>query len=232
MQTAAVPSRPLRLLLLEDQATDAELCERELKRAGLVFDTRCVATRTAFEAALDQFTPDLIISDFSLPNSFNGLAALEISRQKLPHVPFIFVSGTIGEERAVEAMRRGATDYVLKDRLNRLVPVVKRVLDEVHERAARQSAEAEVRKHEQRIARLSRFRSVLSSISSAIVRVRDRDQLLMDACRIAVEEGQFLLAWVGALDRTSLEIRPSAWHGRNGTFLGKLDSSIREDLPG
>src|SRR6185295_661832 len=101
-------------------------------------------TRAAFTAALDQFTPDLIISDFSLPDSFDGLAALEIAKQKVPEVPFVFVSGTIGEERAVEAMKRGATDYVLKDKLNRLIPVIARALQEVEERAARRNAEEEI----------------------------------------------------------------------------------------
>src|SRR5512143_2039213 len=109
-------NKELRLLILEDQVTDAELCERELKRAGLHITSHRVETRAAFEAALDQFAPDLIISDFSLPSAFDGLSALELARHKLPEVPFIFVSGTIGEERAVEAMKRGATDYVLKDR--------------------------------------------------------------------------------------------------------------------
>src|SRR5262245_14091243 len=87
-----------RSLPVEDQATDAELCLHELKRAGLRFESRRVETRSAFEAALDEFAPDMIISDFSLPGSFDGLLALELAHDKLPEVPFVFVSGTIGEE--------------------------------------------------------------------------------------------------------------------------------------
>ncbi len=135
--------RELRVLIVEDQVTDAELTEKELKGAGFNFINCRVETRETFEAALDSFAPDLIISDFSLPGAFDGLTALEIAQCKLPEVPFVLVSGTIGEERAVEAVKRGATDYVLKDRLSRLGPVVTRALREVEERSARRRAEAE-----------------------------------------------------------------------------------------
>jgi diguanylate cyclase (GGDEF)-like protein/PAS domain S-box-containing protein len=134
----------LRVLMLEDVAVDAELCERELKRGGVHFIAKVVDTRPAFEHELHHFGPDLVISDFSLPSAFDGLSALEIARQWRPDIPFVFVSGTIGEERAVEAMKRGATDYVLKDRLNRLVPVIKRALQESADRVARQHAEDEL----------------------------------------------------------------------------------------
>ncbi len=134
-------TEPLRVLMLEDVKADAELELRELRRAQLTVDFRRVETREDFRRALLEFRPDIILSDFSMPNAFDGMAALDLARETAPGVPFVFVSGTIGEDRAVEAMRRGATDYVLKDRLNRLVPVVQRAMDEVNERGARRRAE-------------------------------------------------------------------------------------------
>jgi DNA-binding NtrC family response regulator len=135
--------RAIRVLMLEDVATDAELCERELRRGPFTPTFHTVDTREAFEQALDRFHPDVILSDFTLP-AFNGMDALELARAKVPEVPFIFVSGTIGEDRAVEALRRGATDYVLKERLRRLVAVVIRAIEEAEQRAARRGAELEL----------------------------------------------------------------------------------------
>ena len=112
--------RGLRILILEDAPADAELSQRELRRAGLRFEALRVDTRAAFERALQDFEPDLVLSDFSMPAAFDGLSALGLTRERSPDLPFIFVSGTIGEDRAVEAMKRGATDYVLKDRPQRL----------------------------------------------------------------------------------------------------------------
>jgi diguanylate cyclase (GGDEF)-like protein/PAS domain S-box-containing protein len=130
----------LRILVVDDSPADAELAVRELQRAGLAVEARRVDTEESYRRALDEFRPQLILSDFSMP-AFGGLAALDLAREKLPDVPFVFVSGTIGEDRAVEAMKRGATDYVLKDRMNRLVPVIRRALQEAAERAARRRAE-------------------------------------------------------------------------------------------
>src|SRR3990170_2652789 len=107
----------LRILFIEDQSHDAELCRHELQRVGLRFEAQRVQTRASFERALAEFAPDLILSDFSMPTDLDGFLALEIAREQAADVPFVFVSGTIGEERAVEAMKAGATDYVLKEKL-------------------------------------------------------------------------------------------------------------------
>ena len=136
---------PLHILMLEDVATDAELVERELEREGFDFEARRVTTRDAFEQALDAFDPDLILVDYSLP-SFDGMAALEVATEERPHVPVVFVSGAIGEERAIETLKQGATDYVLKDQLSRLGPAVRRALREAEERRARREAEAALRR--------------------------------------------------------------------------------------
>ena len=121
--------KELRILILEDVPADAELEEHELRKAGLVFTSKIVATREAFLKALEEFSPDLILSDYDLP-SFDGLAALRIAKEKCPDVPFILVTGKLGEEFAIEKLKEGATDYVLKDNLKRLGPSVKRALEE------------------------------------------------------------------------------------------------------
>ena len=144
MEAKPEDREPLRVLLLEDVPTDAELALRELHKLGIQFVSKRVDTRHEYERALSEFRPNVILSDFSLPGAFDGLTALDIARRALPDIPYIFVSGTIGEDRAVEAMKRGATDYVLKDRLSRLVPVVARALDERREREARRRAEEEI----------------------------------------------------------------------------------------
>ena len=125
----------LRVLIVEDQPTDAELLQYDMRRAGLEFTARRVETQDSFELALQEFEPDLILSDFSMP-SFDGLSALDLAQTRAPGTPFIFVSGTIGEDRAIDALKRGATDYVLKDRPKRIMSAIQRALAETKERAA------------------------------------------------------------------------------------------------
>lgn len=134
--------KKLCFLLLEDSPLDVELVRLTLQEGGVECDWVQVETRAAFVAALERMPFDLILSDYSLPE-FDGISALEIASVRCPEVPFIFVSATLGEELAVEALKQGATDYVLKQRLQRLVPSVRRALREAQERRERQQAEAE-----------------------------------------------------------------------------------------
>jgi diguanylate cyclase (GGDEF)-like protein len=342
----------LRILLIEDVPTDAELEVRELKRAGMRLVHHIVDTEEAFRQALKEFRPDLIISDFSMPQ-FDGMWALSLARELAPEIPFIFVSGTIGEEYAIRALKNGATDYVLKNNLLRLPASVERALQDSAERAARVKAErdleetrsrldsivsslsdavwsvspmpyrmlfvsraveslwrrpvdsfyadpdawlelihpedrdaverlwrtalrggvfdaiyrivhdngtvrwihnrarsipdgaggvarldgiardiTELKEQEQRIARLSRIHAVLSGINSAIVRIRDRQQLFDEACRIAVEHGGFGIAWIGMLDRKTLDIKPVASAGVEAqSLIARSANTARPDSP-
>ncbi len=133
----------IRVLILEDFATDVELIERELGKEGLAFESRRAADEPGFLRELAGFRPQLIPSDFRLP-SFSGELALEAARREAAETPFIFVSGTIGEEKAIELMRSGATDCVFKYRLSRLGPAVRRALEMVREREVRRRAEQEL----------------------------------------------------------------------------------------
>ncbi|SDS38298.1 response regulator [Opitutus sp. GAS368] len=142
--------RPLRIFHLEDNATDRALIHARLRQGGLACEVRTAVTRGEFEIALTEAAYDLIISDFTLP-SYDGATALALAQRVRPGVPFLFVSGTIGEDRAVESLKSGATDYVLKNNLERLVPAVRRALREAAERAARHQAEESLRTAEARL---------------------------------------------------------------------------------
>jgi PAS domain S-box-containing protein len=135
----------LRILHLEDDALDAELVAETLKAGGLAAQITRVQTRDAWVAALKQAHQtgelDLLLADYALPG-FNGLEALRLAKQISPLLPFIFVTGQLGEESAIQSLQQGATDYVLKTRLNRLAPAARRALAEAAERTARQQAEA------------------------------------------------------------------------------------------
>lgn len=130
------------LLLLEDDDLDAELIVERLRAGGLPFELRRARTKAEYLEQLEDGGVELVLSDFSLPG-YDGFAALSAVRARTPAAPFIFVSGAIGEERAIDSMHRGATDYVLKHRLERLVPAVRRALAEAELRREREAAESE-----------------------------------------------------------------------------------------
>lgn len=129
--------------MLEDEPADAELAEHVMRDAGIVFSSRCVDTRESFISALEEFRPDIVLADYRLP-TFSGLEALDITLERAPDVPFIFISGTMGEEFAIETMRKGASDYVIKNRLGKLAPAVCRSLQEAKERRLRHKAEKDL----------------------------------------------------------------------------------------
>jgi PAS domain S-box-containing protein len=141
---------PLRILLLEDDAHDAELIQEFLEADHFVLEITRVQTRAEFLAALENRGIDLILADYLLP-SFDGLSALKLAQSERPDLPFIFVSATLGEEVAIEALKIGATDYILKTRLSRLVPSVQRALREARERAERRMAEEISRRSEKEL---------------------------------------------------------------------------------
>jgi len=343
----------LRILLAEDSEADAELVQRELKRGGLDFQSRRVQTEADFRRELDEFQPHLVISDFSMPQ-FSGPKALAIARESRGDIPFIFISGTIGENVAVDMMKAGADDYVMKNNLARLVPALKRELREAEVRRSRRLAEerlheseaglhraqvmakiahvitgadgsferwsdtlpqligvepaqmprstrewldllhpddretfratsieagregtradveyrlrragggwsrvrqvieplqsqadaegatrwfstlqdvTEHRLAEEKILRLTRVHAVLSGINALIVRVRDRDELFREACRIAVEAGKFKLAWLGVVDREAMRVKPVAWHGGEQDYFRLMPLGLNESIP-
>ena len=147
---------PLRVLLLEDNAHDAELIEELLEADHFVCEVTRVQTRAEFVAGLENAGIDIILADYKLP-SFDGLSALKLAFDARPDLPFIFVSGSLGEEVAIEAIKIGATDYVVKSRLSRLAPAVQRALRESRERAERKKAEQAFRRSEMYLAEAQRL---------------------------------------------------------------------------
>jgi len=140
---------PLRILHLEDDLLDAELVKSTLDGDGIACKITQVKTRKHFVAAIERGGFDIIFADYSLPD-FDGISALAIARIRRPSIPFIFISGAMGEELAIETLKSGATDYVLKNRLSRLIPSVHRALNEAEERSERRKAVKELTKsHEQ-----------------------------------------------------------------------------------
>src|SRR5712691_8557570 len=146
-ETALNMAEQLRILLVEDSLNDAELVLRELTRGGLDFQNRRVETEPDFRRELDEFRPHLVISDFSMP-LFSGRSALAIARESRADIPFIFISGTIGENVAVDMMKAGANDYVMKNNLTRLLPALQRELREAQVRRSRRIAEEALRESE------------------------------------------------------------------------------------
>jgi PAS domain S-box-containing protein len=153
--------KKLDILMLEDVASDAELVEFELRRTTLDFTIRRVDTREVFLEELEKRPPDLILADYNLPG-FDGLSALGLAQGMRPEVPFIFVSGAMGEEVAIDSLKQGATDYVLKQRLARLGAAVQRALREAKERRQRRQAEDLLRESEER------FRTLFETAGSVI----------------------------------------------------------------
>ncbi len=130
----------LKILILEDNPIDADLINRELIKSGLVYTAELVQTREEFELSIELFKPDLILSDFCLP-AFDGLSAFKIKQKKIPEIPFMIISGTIGDENAVELIKNGVTDYVLKDKLFSLMPKIHRALNELSEKRRKEEIE-------------------------------------------------------------------------------------------
>ncbi|WP_321210939.1 histidine kinase dimerization/phosphoacceptor domain -containing protein [Methanothermobacter sp. DP] len=169
-----------RILILEDVPLDVELMEREISRSGIDFISETVESEEDFVRALHEFRPDVILADHSLP-SFDGLSALAIARKLCPDVPFIFVSGKIGEEFAVKALKSGATDYVLKSNFSKVPVAIRRALREVEkerelERTRRSLAESHWQlKEAQRIGKIGswqwNFESETLSCSDEALRI-------------------------------------------------------------
>jgi PAS domain S-box-containing protein len=138
----------LHILMLEDQPEDAALIDGELRRAGMNFESRRVETRQDFLSEIEQHRPDIILSDHGLP-SFDGLAALSLAKRKCPDVPFVFVTGAMGEEFAIRIFELGATDYVLKHHLNELAPAIRRAMRRAQKQRALQECHTHLLRNEE-----------------------------------------------------------------------------------
>jgi diguanylate cyclase (GGDEF)-like protein len=213
----------IRILFVEDVEADAELSLFRLKQAGLTCIGQRVETEAALREALRTQPPDLILSDFSLPQ-FDGLSALAVARELAPEVPFIFVSGAMGEERAVSALLCGAVDYILKSSPTRLAAAVRRALADAQSRAERRTEQA-------RLARLERVLRMLSGVNGAMVRVRERARLLEETVRLAVSVGGYAAALVFLRSRTSRELQVTAASALKSDLADRLRDALLVKAP-
>ncbi len=212
------PQGAIRLLLIEDVAADAERALYQFRRAGIAFEARRVETGEALREALGQFRPDAVLSDFTLPQ-FDGMSALRICREQAPEIPFVFLSGTIGEERAVAALQAGASDYVLKENLTRLVPAVQRAIVDAGVRAERAREQAQ-------IARLNRVLRMLKGVNDMVMRSRDRGELLNETCRLAISLGGYAMAIAVIRAGDVPAVKAVASHGLDTAMGAQLCAAI------
>jgi len=209
--------KDIHILMLEDDRADADLTQFALRKGGLHFSLARVETQAEYVHELEHRPPSLILSDYSLPG-FNGQDALGIARKKCPGTPFIFVTGTMGEEVAIDTLKSGATDYVLKTRLSRLIPAVNRALREAQQRAQHREAEEQLRQSHEQLRALSFYlQSVREEERTRIAReVHDELGQALTSCKLDV-------SWIGS--RLPKEFKPLL--DRTRALSEHLDSTIQ-----
>lgn len=215
----------LRVLHVEDSSLDVELIRDRLQSSGYALRTDVVSDEAQFVSCLQKGDYDVILADYNLP-SFDALRALSLATSLAPELPFIAVSGAIGEERAVELLKEGATDYVLKDRLEKLPLAIQRALDEVGQRQARQKAEEALR-------RLNRELRAITKCTETLMRACDEQVLIADICRIVCEDAGYLMAWVGFVEHDEARgIRAAAWSGLEAGYFDETELTWADGGPG
>ncbi|MFO0910012.1 MAG: response regulator [Isosphaeraceae bacterium] len=218
--------RRISILLLEDSPLDEELIRARLVKDGMNFVMDRVDTGSTFEHALIEPKIDVILADHSLPG-YDGVAALALAREQRPEIPFLFVSATLGEEIAIECLKRGATDYVLKQRLERLGPAIRRALDEARERAERVAAQNALAARSVQLQRLAE----VSTRLNAALDVEAVLRLLTEEARELLDANEAITSLTGEPNRVPIVPKSAtACHPRAVQRRRPLDDSLVQSL--
>jgi PAS domain S-box-containing protein len=222
-----MPHDTLKILILEDVPMDAELVEYELGRASIPFLSRRVDSREAFLQELEEFRPDLILSDYTLPR-FDGMTALSLARERAPSIPFLIVTGSVNEETAVGCMKAGATDYLLKSNLARIGPAIEAALERERAHAEKIQAESALAASERR------FRSLVQNSSDLVTIVAPDGTILYasdSAERIVGYSPSFLVgtSLLGYLEQSDVGPVRGLLQNGNGkpSVAGPIEFSLR-----
>ena len=215
--------KPLQALIVEDSEDDALLTVHELRQGGYEPQYVRVETAEALRASLDAQSWDVILSDYVMPH-FNGLDALEVLHEKGLDLPFIIISGRIGEETAVQAMKAGAHDYLLKGNLARLAAAIERELRDAEGRHQHRLAQA-------RIVQLNRVLRAIRTVNQLIVREKDRDTLLEGVCKNLVSARGYYNVWIALLDEADTSVIAAEDGMAKEDFLALLGHLRRGQLP-
>ncbi|MBI5685034.1 MAG: PAS domain S-box protein [Verrucomicrobia bacterium] len=218
------PSNEIKILILDDRPTDADMMLHEMSKEGFRFAAKHVTTAAEFEAELQNPALGLILSDFKMP-AYDGISALMLARRTRPEVPFIMVSGSMGEELAIDSMRLGATDYVLKQRMSRLGPAVTRALRESSLNKNQVKAESLIR-------RLHEVLRAVRDVDELIVRERNQEKLLAEACNILVRTRSYRVVWIGLVEPDSKRVVPAASAGTAADYPSEITVTWDESKTG
>ena len=209
--------------MLEDSDADVEMIQRQLAKAGLDYECKVMMTREAYEPALREFKPDIILSDNAMPQ-FSASEALQILQQHNIHIPFLLVTGTVSEEFAAGIIKAGADDYLLKDRLTRLPAAIETALKQ-------KQTEREKKKAEQKLIKANRLYFFISQLNQMIVRTTNEKKLFEEVCNIAVEVGKFKMAWIGMIDWQTKKVIPVMHAGEEREYLTRINPISIDDIP-
>jgi len=224
----------LHLLMVEDSEDDANLILRQIAEAGFIVDSQRVENATQMQVALEAQRWDLVTSDLSLPQ-FDPFSALALLKKSRVDIPLIIISGEINETQGIALMKAGAHDFLSKDNLARLGVVLKRELTFVWEHREKFESEnpskngMSFHKTDEELQRLNRIYAFTSQVNKMVLRTHDLQKLYKGVCRIAVEVGQFRMAWIGLVDDVTRVVNPLCWSGYEEGYL-KAIRQITLDL--